>query len=101
MPRLSPFPPPFDIEVQRLERWKDHAGVVGKYETVNRRQTNVNCQYFGKWHTFSVRCAASIAFGYRVTFVVRVLWAACLLMTPLLTSRTSAHCDAAMRCFEG
>ena len=36
---------------------------------------------FSNWHTFPVRCAAAIASGYRVTFVVRVLWAACQLMT--------------------
>jgi hypothetical protein len=33
------------------------------------------------WHTFPLRCAAVIASGYRVTFVVRVWPAACLLMT--------------------
>jgi len=44
--------------------------------------------------TFSVRYAAAIASGYRVTFVVRVLWAVCLLMTQTGRSYLPATFDA-------
>jgi hypothetical protein len=50
------------------------------------------CARVRKWHTFAVRCAAAIAPGYRVTFVLGVWPAACVFLTP---KRSSADATVA------
>jgi hypothetical protein len=41
------------------------------------------------WHTFPVRCAAAIASGYRITFVVLVARLAGELLTPQQTKSSA------------
>jgi len=43
------------------------------------------------WHTFPIRCDAAIPSGYRVTFVVGVWPATCVLMTTTADHKPGNH----------
>ena len=49
---------------------------VSQRTRIGRRSVNTLFRY---WHTISVRCAAAISSGYRVTFVVTVMPTTCVL----------------------
>jgi hypothetical protein len=90
-PRKTPGKCAESVQIDTTPKMLENPGKSEAYAKLIGRLTGQQCifSYFvvaiargSSWHTFPVRCAAAIASGYKVTFVVPVTRLAGELLTP-------------------